>query len=210
MNQYLEAYLRCFCNTKPVEWSKWLHWDSFWHNTTQKAAVGYTPYEIVYGRPSPSLHQYAPKTARVQAMEDSLFDRDQILKLLKDHYVKAQQIMKWYEDKRRSERQFEVETSVQLKLQSYEQSSIKRSLTSKLAAKYYGPYKIIERVGKVDYKLQCLSEAKIHNTFHVCQLKKYNFQTTSSPIELPNCWKIEENEPREFCSGVWSKEITKQ
>lgn len=25
VNQYLKVYLRCFCNTKPVEWSNWLH-----------------------------------------------------------------------------------------------------------------------------------------------------------------------------------------
>lgn len=65
VNQSLECYLRCFCSLKPSERQKWIPWAMFWHNTTWKSATGFTPYEIVYGRPPPTLLQYIPKTARV-------------------------------------------------------------------------------------------------------------------------------------------------
>ena len=43
----------------------------------------------------------------------------------------------------------------------------------KLAPRYMGPYKILERCGHVAYRLQ-LSDilSAVHNIFHVSQLKK--------------------------------------
>lgn len=123
-----------------MEWSKWVSWASYWYNTTWKVSTGYTPYEIVYGRPPPSLFQCVPRTARVQAVEDSLLERDYILKLLKDHFLKAQSRMKHFADKRRTERHFEVGDFVFLKLQPYKQSSVKESTSHNLAARFNRPY----------------------------------------------------------------------
>lgn len=132
------------------------------------------PLMSVYGRPPLSLIQYVSKTARVQAIKDSLLERDHILKILKDHFLKAHKRMKHFADKRRTKRHFEVGDNVLLKLQPYRQSSIKGSVPHKLAAKYYGPDKILEKIEKVVYKLLLSSIAKIHHTFYISQLKKYH------------------------------------
>ena len=43
----------------------------------------------------------------------------------------------------------------------------------KLAPRYVGPYKILERCGSVAYRLQLLDIlSAVHNVFHVYQLKK--------------------------------------
>ena len=43
----------------------------------------------------------------------------------------------------------------------------------KLAPRYVGPYKILERCGVVAYRLQLLDIlSPVHNVFHVSQLKK--------------------------------------
>ncbi|GKG02911.1 hypothetical protein Tco_0310547, partial [Tanacetum coccineum] len=43
----------------------------------------------------------------------------------------------------------------------------------KLNPRYVGPFKVLEKVGSVAYKLEILEElSRVHNTFHVSNLKK--------------------------------------
>jgi hypothetical protein len=80
--------------------------------------------------------------------------------------------MKHNADKNRSERSFEVGDLVFLKLQPYVQSSVAPRAHHKLLFKYYGPYKVLERVGEVAYRLDLPLTSRIHPVIHVSQLKK--------------------------------------
>ncbi|MCI40204.1 hypothetical protein A2U01_0061436, partial [Trifolium medium] len=51
--------------------------------------------------------------------------------------------------------------------------------------KYFGPFKIIAKVGTVAYKLQLPSTAKIHPVFHVSQLKLFKGETQDPYMPLP-------------------------
>jgi hypothetical protein len=56
---------------------------------------------------------------------------------------------------------------------------------SKLGPRYYGLYKILQKIGIVAYKLQLPSRARIHNVFHVSLLKKYDGPVPDQVVPLP-------------------------
>ena len=43
----------------------------------------------------------------------------------------------------------------------------------KLGPRYFGPFEVIERVGKMDYRLRLFLELSgVHEVFHNCNLRK--------------------------------------
>jgi hypothetical protein len=75
-------------------------------------------------------------------------------------------------DKRRRDLSFEVGDFVYLKVSSM-RGTRKFMVKGKLAPKYVGPFKIVNRKGEVTYQLELPPQlSDVHNVFHVSQLKK--------------------------------------
>jgi hypothetical protein len=77
-----------------------------------------------------------------------------------------------YANKRRRPLQFEAGDHVYLKVSLMK--GVKRfGVTGKLSPRYIGPFQILEKCGKVAYKLELRpSLVGVHDIFHVSQLKK--------------------------------------
>nr|GEX27634.1 hypothetical protein [Tanacetum cinerariifolium] len=112
--------------------------------------------------------------------------REQVITMLKFHLKTAQDKMKTYADKKRSEREFAVGDLVYLKLQPYKQLTLRVHKQHKLSAKFLGQFKVVQKIGKVAYKLEFPSTASIHLVFHVSLLKKCHSTDLSTGI-LPLC-----------------------
>ncbi|OIT37800.1 putative mitochondrial protein [Nicotiana attenuata] len=76
---------------------------------------------------------------------------------------------------------------VYLKLQHYRQSSVAIWKSLKLSSKFYGPYQVIRRIGNATYELQLPPSAKIHQIFHVSQLKKKIGTNIVACVDSPVC-----------------------
>ena len=128
---------------------------------------------------------YLPGEARVQVVAKSLQEKEDMLMILKFHLLRAQHRMKQVADRHRSERSFELGDWVFVKLQPYRQQSVVQRFSQKIAPKYYSPYKILDKVGVVAYKLQLPTSFQIHPVFHVSQLKcLVGNATTSNQLPL--------------------------
>ena len=58
-----------------------------------------------------------------------------------------------------------------LRLQPYKQQSVAYRASHKLSPRFFGPFKIIQRVGPAAYRLDLLVSSCIHPIFHVSCLK---------------------------------------
>jgi hypothetical protein len=80
---------------------------------------------------------------------------------------------KSYADERRRDLSFEVGDFVYLKV-SPMRGTRRFKVKGKLAPRFVGPFKIIDRKGEVAYQLELPPQlSDVHDVFHVSQLKKY-------------------------------------
>ncbi|GJU63127.1 putative nucleotidyltransferase, ribonuclease H [Tanacetum coccineum] len=166
-----QGYLRCMAMERPHTWVKWVALAEWWYNTTFHSSIGKSPFEAFYGFPLPLHIPYIPKDAIEREVNEFLLDREAAVKLLKQSLQKAQNRMKQQADKHRTDREFESGSWVYLKFQPYKKNTLRVYKYSKLTHKYFGPFLVVERVGKVAYRLDLQDETQIHPVFHVSLLK---------------------------------------
>lgn len=172
VNKTLESYLCCFINGKPKGWAQLLPWAEYWYNTSTHASTKHSPFEIVYGRSPIHLVHFTSSETAMTFLEEQLIERDVVMDDLKAHLLSSQQRMKILEDSHRRNIQFQAGKLEFLKLQPYRQTFIAGRLNKKLSPRLYDPFHVSKWIGQVAYRLALPPTARIHNVFHISQLKK--------------------------------------
>ena len=112
-------------------------------------------------------------SSKVQAMEDHMKHQQQVLQLLKDNLTLAQNRMKQQAYQHHNEWSFDVGDWMFLRLQPYKHMSMKnKKKDNKLSPKFYDPYKVLQNIGSMAYKLELPASSRVHPVFHVSCLKK--------------------------------------
>lgn len=95
--------------------------------------------------------------------------------------------MKCYVDSHRYEVTFNIGDWVYVKMWPYRQTTLADKF-QKLRMRFYGPYQIMDLVGKVAYRLALPPTAKIHLVFHCSKFKLHQGPLASEHSLPPTLW----------------------
>ncbi|GJS47909.1 ty3-gypsy retrotransposon protein [Tanacetum coccineum] len=203
VNRCLEQYLRAMVSNRPQQWVRYLPWAEYCYNSSYHSSIKMSPFQALYGRLPLTVVPYPPGSSKVAAVDDLLRERDGLLQQLKDNLLSAKQRMECKANCKRRDVEFNVGDMVLVKLQPYRQITLAKRLSNKLAKRYYGPYKVEARVGKVAYRLALPPSSKIHPVFHVSILKAFvgddNGIVADFPEELHDGQPVEQ--PLAICGS---------
>ena len=170
--QTLEDMLRACVLDWGDSWEKHLPLVEFAYNNSFHSSIGMSPYEALYGRPCRTPLCWTQVGERSMIGPEIVEETTEKIKFLRDKMRQAQDRQKNYADRRRKDLEFQVGDLVYLKMITFK-GRVRISGRRKLDPRYLGPFKVIERVGMVAYKLDLPAKMDaFHNVFHVSQLQK--------------------------------------
>ncbi|WVZ71429.1 hypothetical protein U9M48_020017 [Paspalum notatum var. saurae] len=172
INQILQDMLRACAIQYSISWDKSLPYAEFSYNNSYQASVNMSPFQALYGRCFRTpLHWDQPGEKQLFGLE-IIEDAERQVRMIRENLRIAQTRQKSYADHRRRDLKFAVGDYVYLKVSPIR--GLRRfKVKEKLAPRYIGPFKIIDRKGEVAYQLELPDRLSgVHNVFHVSQLKK--------------------------------------
>ncbi|GKB59683.1 putative reverse transcriptase domain-containing protein [Tanacetum coccineum] len=130
------------------------------------------PFEALYGRKCRSPICWSEVRDSQLTWLELIRETTEKIVQIKNRLLAARSRQKSYADVRRKPLEFNVGDMVMLKVSPWK-GVIRFGKRGKLSPRYVGPFKIVDRIGPVVYKLELPNELRgIHNTFYVSNLKK--------------------------------------
>jgi hypothetical protein len=170
-NQWLETAIRFITDEKQKNWAPYLPIAQFAHNNWPSNTTRKSPFFLLMGfNPQADwVHTTSPipkVTLRLEQLKEA---QDQA----RNHMIKAQQ--SWV--KHRDTPKYKVGNQVWLEGKNLRINQP----TAKLVPRRHGPFKVIQVMSAVNYRLELPTQWSIHPVFHIDLLTPYHETTMHSP-----------------------------
>nr|GFC11913.1 putative reverse transcriptase domain, ribonuclease H-like domain, aspartic peptidase domain protein [Tanacetum cinerariifolium] len=180
--QTLEDMLRACAIDFGKGWVNHLPLVELSYNNSYHATIKVAPFEALYGRKCRSPVCWTD-VGEDQILGPKLIqETTEKIVQIKQRMQAARDRKKSYAYLKRKPMEFQVGDIVMLKVSPWK-GVVRFGKRGKLNPRYVGPFKVLERVGDVAYKLDLPEElSRFHNTFHVSNLKKCH---ADEPLAVP-------------------------
>nr|GEU31357.1 putative reverse transcriptase domain-containing protein [Tanacetum cinerariifolium] len=163
-------------------WVNHLSLVEFSYNNSYHASIKAAPFEALYGQKC-RLPICWTEVGEAQLLGPELIQEttEKIIQI-KQRMQAAHDRLKSYADLKPKPMEFQIGDRVMLKISPWK-GVVRFGKWGKLNPRYIGPFKVLDKVRTVSYKLEILQElSRVHNTFHVSNLKKCH---ADEPLAVP-------------------------
>ncbi len=188
MNRTLEEMLRHYVNYQLDDWDSFLPCVEFAYNSSCNATLRMSPFEADVGfNPFGDIIWNGYKVTVRNATAEELTNRlNSIANQVRNAIRDAQRRQKLYYDKKRQEVNYDVGDMVLLDRTRINVDAYANIKKVKFLPRWCGPFKIVERIGKVAYRLELPPKSNAHDVFHVVALRKYDKAKDGRIIPTPD------------------------
>jgi hypothetical protein len=166
-NQFLETYLRFYCEERQDDWHKWLPFAEFAHNQWPNATTMKTPFDLIMGY-TPRL-EWNLHPSQIPAVEERLGKLEENREEAFRNILKAQRVLRMR--KPGSKRFKPYQEGDQVWIEGTNLQTLYP--TKKLGPKRYGPFKVLKALSEAAYRVEIPKHWKIHNVFHANLITPY-------------------------------------
>ncbi|XP_036804331.1 uncharacterized protein LOC118940159 [Oncorhynchus mykiss] len=174
LNKTIKSMLRRVVSRDGKNWDMLLPHLMFALREVPQASTGFSPFELLYGRPCRGILDLAKETWETQpcpfrsTIEHVTLMRDRlsaVWPIVKEHMEKAQRTQGRAYDKSATPREFTVGEKVMVLVPTAEH---------RLLAQWRGPYEVMKRVSPVNYLIKQPDRRKKVQLYHINLLKTYH------------------------------------
>ena len=175
-NRTLKSMLRRLVKEEGRDWDKLIPYVLFAYREVPQTTTGFSPFELLFGRevrgPLDVLKEEweASEKCKESVITHILEIRERMeamQEVVKENAEEAQKRQKRWYDRTARDTELKPDDKVLVLLPTS---------TNKLLAQWKGPYKVIRKIGKVNYEIQVAGKKKV---FHANMLKRWHEATAN-------------------------------